>query len=91
MFFLFAVQMDATVPATGIVTSPRIVAVRAIRDGIVEKPTSAMVKIEPNSEQLIAAKTEIARIRSLENRNVFSAFFELTQDELAEKGGKMRR
>ena len=62
VMFLFGVKMEATAPATGVVTSPHIMTIRASRSGIIEK---VLAKLEPNSETLLDGGTELARIRSL--------------------------
>lgn len=59
--FLFGVRMEATVPATGIVTSPRIITLRAEKTGVIEKTILPDSTLEPGTH--IDGRLEIARIK----------------------------
>ncbi len=65
VLFLFGVKMESTAPASGVVTSPQIVTLRATKSGIIELATTPAARLEPNSDKLIPGGSEIARIRSV--------------------------
>jgi HlyD family secretion protein len=66
--FLFGVRMESTAPATGVVTSPHIITLRASKAGILEMAAS-IGRLEPNSDRPITGGTEIARIRTMGDSN----------------------
>lgn len=70
--FLFGVKMEATAPATGVVTSPHIITLRALKSGILEmSPTIG--RLEPNFNRPINGGTEIARVRPMGDSNPMAA------------------
>jgi hypothetical protein len=68
VLFLFGVRMEAIAPATGVVTSPQIVTIRAAKSGIIEKAGSP-VNIAPDSDTFLQGGTEIAQIRPIGDTN----------------------
>lgn len=69
VLFLFGVRMEAIAPATGVVTSPQIVTIRATKSGIIEKAGASAVNIAPDSDTFLQGGTEIARIRPIGDTN----------------------